>query len=69
MRKATDTDGDNEITMDELKHMLKNIGAEDKITENELKEIFNEMGVDYKGEKVIHVDDMIKSWMEHTKTS
>ncbi|KAL7521709.1 hypothetical protein ACHAWX_006387 [Stephanocyclus meneghinianus] len=68
MRNATDTDGDNEITMDELKHMLKNIGAEGKITEDELKDIFNEMGVDYKGEKVIHVDDMIKSWIEYTKT-
>lgn len=68
MRKATDTDGDNEITMEELRKMLKNIGAEGKITEEELKTIFDDMGVEKTGgERVIPVDDMIKSWNEHTK--
>jgi hypothetical protein len=41
--------------------MVKNnIGAEGKIME-ELNDIFNEMGVDCKGEKVIHADHMIES--------
>jgi hypothetical protein len=33
----------------------------------ELNDIFNEMGVDCKGEKVIHADHMIESWIDHTK--
>jgi hypothetical protein len=37
--KKTDTDGDNEITMDQLKHMLKNIGVEGKNMEGELKDV------------------------------
>jgi Ca2+-binding EF-hand superfamily protein len=66
MRKATDINGDNEITMSEMKHMLKNIGADDKMSEDELKSLFDEVGADLNGERVIHVEDMIKVWKEHS---
>jgi Ca2+-binding EF-hand superfamily protein len=66
MRKATDVNGDNEITMSEMKNMLKNIGADDKISDDELKSLFDEVGADLNGERVIHVDDMVKVWKEHS---
>ena len=68
IRKATDLNGDNEITMDEMRHMLRNIEASDKLSDDELKVLFNEVGVDLDGERVIHVEDMIKAWKEHSKT-
>ena len=68
IRKATDLNGDNEITMDEMRHMLRNIEASDKLSDDELKILFNEVGVDLDGERVIHVEDMIKAWKEHSKT-
>ncbi|KAL3767917.1 hypothetical protein ACHAWO_001813 [Cyclotella atomus] len=66
MRKATDVNGDNEITMSEMKNMLKNIGVDDKISDDELKSLFDEVGADSNGERVIHVDDMVKVWKEHS---
>lgn len=68
MRKATDVNGDDEITMDEMRHMLRNIEASDKVSDDELKVLFNEVGADLNGERVIHVEDMIKAWKEHNKS-
>ena len=34
---------------------------------DELKDIFTEMGVDYEGKNVIHLDHMVESQIEHTK--
>lgn len=67
MRKATDVDGDNKITMDEMRHMLKNIEAGDKFSDEELESLFDEVGDDSNGERVIHVEDMLQAWKEHVK--
>jgi Ca2+-binding EF-hand superfamily protein len=67
MRKATDVDGDNKITMDEMRHMLKNIEARDKFSDEELESLFDEVGDDSNGERVIHVEDMLQAWKEHVK--
>lgn len=61
--------GDNVISFEEMKHMLKNIEADDKISDEELKDLFIEVGADLNGERVIHVDDMIAAWKDHLRDS
>lgn len=62
---AVDANKDGFITMEEYQTLLKNIGAEDSMTTEELGEIFDEVGVeDASGgnEKVILVQTLMDKW-------
>ena len=60
---AVDANQDGVITMEELQTLLKNIGAKDKMSEQELGEIFDELGVDNgEKEKVIPVKNVEVAW-------
>mmetsp|Transcript_16292 Transcript_16292/g.29555 ORF Transcript_16292/g.29555 Transcript_16292/m.29555 type:complete len:164 (+) Transcript_16292:64-555(+) len=59
--KAVDSNQDGVITMEEYQTLLKNIGAQDKMTDQDGHEIFEELGVDNGGEKVITVEG-IETW-------
>ena len=58
MINALDSNHDNVVTMEEYQTLLKNIGADDKMTSDELKECFDELGV----EGVIPVQTLIDNW-------
>ncbi len=61
--KAVDSNQDGMITMEEGDALLTNIGAKDQMTEEELKELFEELGDDtLDGEKVIKVESIEKRW-------
>ena len=59
--KALDSNRDGVITVEEYETLLKNIGARDKMTEQDIHEIFEELGVD-RGEKVIPVECIERRW-------
>ena len=59
--KALDSNHDGVITVEEYETLLKNIGARDKMTEQDIHEIFEELGVD-RGEKVIPVECIERRW-------
>jgi len=42
---AADEDKDGQLTAVEIEHLLKNIGASDKLSKDELDHIMNELGV------------------------
>jgi len=61
--KAVDSNQDGVITKEEYQTLLKNIGAQDKMTEGDLHEIFEELGdEELEGETVITVDSIEKRW-------
>ena len=62
--KAVDANGDGVITKAEYFQLLKNIGHEGELTDAELDEIFNEVGVEDSsaGEKVIPVQVLMEKW-------
>jgi len=62
--KAVDANGDGVITKAEYLQLLKNIGHEGELTDAELDEIFDEVGVEDSaaGEKVIPVEVLMKKW-------
>ena len=64
--KAVDGNHDGVITVEECQTLLKNIGAQDKMTEEDCHELFEELGVDMGGdggeEKVIPVESVEKRW-------
>ena len=62
--KAVDANGDGVITKAEYFQLLKNIGHEGELTDAELDEIFNEVGVEDSaaGEKVIPVEVLMEKW-------
>ena len=61
MISAIDANNDNVITREEYQALLKNIGAEEQMSEEELDSIFEELGVG-EDEKVIPVELIEKSW-------
>lgn len=67
--KAIDPNQDGVITMEEFQTLLKNIGAQDKMTEQDTHEIFEELGVDHGGEKVITVESMVTRWTPFLKST
>eukprot|EP00580_Thalassiosira_gravida_P001550 CAMPEP_0201609828 /NCGR_PEP_ID=MMETSP0492-20130828/14882_1 /ASSEMBLY_ACC=CAM_ASM_000837 /TAXON_ID=420259 /ORGANISM="Thalassiosira gravida, Strain GMp14c1" /LENGTH=69 /DNA_ID=CAMNT_0048075433 /DNA_START=438 /DNA_END=647 /DNA_ORIENTATION=- len=48
--------------MEEHRTLLQNIGAADQMTEGELSEIFDELGEDWRGERVISVASLEELW-------
>eukprot|EP00579_Thalassiosira_antarctica_P001847 CAMPEP_0201871012 /NCGR_PEP_ID=MMETSP0902-20130614/4013_1 /ASSEMBLY_ACC=CAM_ASM_000551 /TAXON_ID=420261 /ORGANISM="Thalassiosira antarctica, Strain CCMP982" /LENGTH=144 /DNA_ID=CAMNT_0048396847 /DNA_START=153 /DNA_END=587 /DNA_ORIENTATION=+ len=60
--KAVDSNQDGVITMEQFQILLKNIGAQGKLTEQDSHEIFEELGVDNGGEKVITVESIETRW-------
>jgi hypothetical protein len=58
---AVDVNKDNVITKEEYQKLLQNIGAEEKMTKEDLDAIFDELGVG-KDDKVIPVEVVKKSW-------
>ncbi|EED88626.1 predicted protein [Thalassiosira pseudonana CCMP1335] len=67
---ALDTDHDHVVTMEEYQTLLKNIGAQDKMTKEDLNEIFEELGVDdnlHDDQKVIPVEAIEQCWSKFLK--
>eukprot|EP00581_Thalassiosira_minuscula_P016126 CAMPEP_0183727366 /NCGR_PEP_ID=MMETSP0737-20130205/25536_1 /TAXON_ID=385413 /ORGANISM="Thalassiosira miniscula, Strain CCMP1093" /LENGTH=183 /DNA_ID=CAMNT_0025958981 /DNA_START=173 /DNA_END=724 /DNA_ORIENTATION=+ len=72
MLRASDPNNDGIITMKEFRTMLKNIGAEDKMTDEECDQLFDLIGEELeegevvegvaKGEKVIRVESEMERW-------
>ena len=61
--KAVDNNEDGVITMEEYQRLLTNIGALDKMSQEDLDEIFSELGDDeLDGEKVISVQSIEERW-------
>ena len=61
--KAVDNNEDGVITMEEYQRLLTNIGALDKMSQEDLDEIFSELGDDeLDGEKVISVKSIEERW-------
>ena len=62
--KSVDANGDGVITKSEYLQLLKNIGHEGELTDAELDEIFDEVGVEDSsaGEKVIPVEVLMEKW-------
>ena len=61
--KAVDANQDGVITMEEYKALLKNIGAHEKMTEQDAHEIFDELGDKVVGdERVITVESIEQRW-------
>lgn len=62
--KSVDANGDGVITKAEYFQLLKNIGHEGELSDAELDEIFNEVGVEdpAAGEKVIPVEVLMEKW-------
>ena len=58
---AVDANNDGEISMEEYDTLLKNIGAEEQMTQEERDALFEELGVG-EDEKVIPVELIKKSW-------
>lgn len=58
---AVDTNNDNLISMEEYETLLKNIGADEEMTKEDMDAIFDELGVG-EDEKVIPVELIKKSW-------
>lgn len=58
---AVDANNDDLISMEEYETLLKNIGAEEQMTKEDMDAIFDELGVG-EDEKVIPVDLIKKSW-------
>ena len=66
MIKAVDSNDDGVITMDEYQTLLKNIGASEKMSGEELKEIFDEIGdSELNGERVISVKSVEERWTNY----
>ena len=61
--KAVDNNEDGVITMEEYQRLLTNIGVMDKMSQEDLDEIFSELGDDeLDGEKVISVKSIEERW-------
>jgi len=43
---AADEDSDGYITVEEVEHMLENVGVSDKVTSEEISQAFKELGSD-----------------------
>ena len=66
MMKAVDTNEDGFISMEEYKTLLTNIGASDQMSEEELNEIFLEIGdSELNGERVITVKSVEERWTNY----
>ena len=66
MMKAVDTNEDGFISMEEYKTLLTNIGASDQMSEEELNEIFLEIGdSELNGERVISVKSVEERWSKY----
>ncbi len=64
--KAVDSNHDGVITMAEYQKLLDNIGAREKMTEQDLDEIFDKLGDDeVGGKKVISVKRIESHWMPY----
>ncbi len=63
---ALDANHDELITFDEYQTLLRNIGAEGKLSEEEMWEVFEEIGVIEKegSEKVIPVQTLVECWSD-----
>mmetsp|Transcript_2292 Transcript_2292/g.4391 ORF Transcript_2292/g.4391 Transcript_2292/m.4391 type:complete len:217 (+) Transcript_2292:164-814(+) len=63
---ALDANHDELITFDEYQVLLRNIGAEGKMTKDEMWEVFEEIGVISKDdeEKVIPVQTLVECWSD-----
>jgi len=62
MVRGADANQDGVVTMEEHRTLLQNIGAADQMTEGELSEIFDELGEDWRGERVISVASLEELW-------
>lgn len=55
---VTDSNQDGKISMDEMKTMLKNIGCDSLMSDDDLKAVFEEIGHDENGEPLIYTDEI-----------
>jgi hypothetical protein len=60
--KAVDSNHDGVITLEEYQTLLTNIGAREKMTDQDLDEIFEKLGDDVLGAKVISVKRIETAW-------
>ena len=58
LTKAADLDGDGFISVTELEKLLKNIGAKDTLTAEEINEVMGEMGRK-EGPKGVAIQDVV----------
>ena len=55
---ATDANHDGKISMQEMRSMLKNIGVDKFVSQEDLDAVFEEIGHDENGEPLIYVDEI-----------
>ena len=55
---ATDSNHDGKISMAEMRKMLKNIGVDSLVSDEDLKAVFDELGHEENGESLIYVDEV-----------
>jgi len=55
---VTDANQDGKISIEEMKNMLKNIGCETLITDEDLEAVFEEIGHKEDGEPLIYTDEI-----------
>ncbi|KAL9182995.1 hypothetical protein ACHAXT_004274 [Thalassiosira profunda] len=61
--QSVDSNHDGVISMEEYQTLLKNIGAEEKMTGEDMREIFEEVGEDNgNDERVISVESLEERW-------
>ena len=55
---VTDADQDGRINMKEMRSMLRNIGVDQSVSQEDLDAVFAEIGHEKDGEHLIYVDEI-----------
>lgn len=58
MITVTDSNHDGKISLQEMRSMLKKIGADSSISDEDLRAVFDELGHDEDGESLIYADEI-----------